>query len=50
VIYQVSKPSGMLCVPGVYMKDSLAVRVAEHFGHEDVARSVVHRCGIADSR
>jgi tRNA pseudouridine32 synthase/23S rRNA pseudouridine746 synthase len=45
----VSKPAGMLCVPGVFMKDCLAARVARQFRHKDVARMVVHRLDQATS-
>ena len=42
-IIVMNKPCGFLCVPGVYVKDSLATRVAKEFNIPDMTRSVVHR-------
>ena len=42
-IIVVNKPPGMLCVPGVYIKDSIATRVADYFKIKDRARMVAHR-------
>ncbi|CAM9686529.1 unnamed protein product [Discosporangium mesarthrocarpum] len=48
-IVVVNKPSGLLSVPGVQDKDSLATRVAMEMGHYRVDKMVVHRLDQATS-
>jgi tRNA pseudouridine32 synthase/23S rRNA pseudouridine746 synthase len=44
-----NKPSGLLCVPGVSIKDSLATRVAKLYHHDRIDKMICHRLDMHTS-